>query len=116
MAAIEFGLIPNLLITPIKSTVDGKTVLELTNEDVALAKDLFGFSILIKILGVHPPLEVVHSGVSKNWRLMGHFIMGLHDQKTLLVRFELESDMLTAMSRDSLMIKDSAFKVVFGKM
>lgn len=55
-------------------------------------------------------MEVVHADVSKNWGLMDRFIMGLCDQKTLLVRFELESDMLMALSWDALMIKDSAFK------
>lgn len=42
---------------------------------------------------------------------MGRFIMGLRDQKTHLIRFELESDMLMALSSDATMIKDSAFKV-----
>lgn len=42
---------------------------------------------------------------------MGRFIMGLRDQKTLLIHFELESDVLMALSRDSLTIKDWAFKV-----
>lgn len=42
---------------------------------------------------------------------MGRFIMGLRDQKMMLVHFELKSDMLVALSRDASMIKDSAFKV-----
>lgn len=54
-------------------------------------------------------MEVVHADVSKNWGLMGRFIMGLRDQKTLLVHFELESDMLMALTRDALM--NSVFKV-----
>lgn len=53
----------------------------------------------------------MHADMSKNLGIMGRFIMGLCDQKTLLVHFELESDLLMALSRDSLMIKDSAFKV-----
>lgn len=54
--------------------------------------------MVIKFWGTHPSLEAVQSDVSKNWGLMGRFVMGLCDQKTLLVRFELESDMLMAMS------------------
>lgn len=111
MAAGEFGLIPSLNITPIKSTVDEKPVLELTDEDIALADDLFRFAVVIKFWGVLLQLEAVRADVSKNWGLMGWFIMGLRDQKTLLVRFELESDLLMALSHDSLMNKDLAFKV-----
>lgn len=43
---------------------------------------------------------------------MGRFIMGLRDQETLLVHFELESDMLMALSTDASMIKDSALQSV----
>lgn len=41
MAAGEFGLIPSLPITPLKLTIDGKPVLELTDADVALAGTCF---------------------------------------------------------------------------
>lgn len=47
----------------------------------------------------------------ENWGIMGRFVMGLRDQKTLLVRFELESDLLMALSRDASMIQDSGFKI-----
>lgn len=87
MAAGEFGLISSLPITLLKSTVDGKPILELTDEDVTMAEDLFCFAIVIKFWGICPPLEVVHADVSKNWDLMGRFIMRLRDQKTLLVWF-----------------------------
>lgn len=62
-----------------------------------------------------PSFEVVHADVSKHWGLMGRFIMGLRDQKTLLVRFELESGMLMALSRDPTMTKESTFKVFHWK-
>lgn len=111
LGAGEFGLIPSLDITPSKLVVDGKPFLELTDEDVARAEDLFRHSVIIKFWGIRPPLEVVHADVLNNWGIMGRFIMGLRDQKTLLVRFELESNMVMALSRDALTIKDSAFKV-----
>lgn len=41
MASGNFGLIPNLNITPTMTVVDGKPVLELTDDDIALAEDLF---------------------------------------------------------------------------
>lgn len=67
MAVEEFGLIPRLSINPLKFVVDGKPVLELTDADVALAGDLFRFVVVIKSRGICPPLEAVHSDVSKNW-------------------------------------------------
>lgn len=107
----EFGLLPNLNINPNKSVVDGKPVLELSDEDVAHAEDFFINTAVIKFWGTRPPLEMVHADVVKNWGVMGRFVMGLRDQKTLLIRFELESNLLMALSRDSNTIKDSSFKV-----
>lgn len=48
IAAGDFGLIPSLNITPAKTIVDGKPVLELTDDDVAKAEDLFRNAVVIK--------------------------------------------------------------------
>lgn len=89
----EFSLVPSLPITLLKSTIDGKPVLELTDND---AEEIFRFVVVIKFWGVRPPLEVVHADVSKNW--VSRFIIDLCDQKTLLIQFKLESNMLMALS------------------
>lgn len=47
MEAGEFGLVPSLPITPQRSTINGKPVLELSDNDVALAEDVFRFAFVI---------------------------------------------------------------------
>lgn len=44
----EFGFVPSLPITPIKFTIDGKPVLELTAKDMAIAEGIFNFVMIIK--------------------------------------------------------------------
>lgn len=65
MDAGEFGLLPSLHITPVRSTVDGNPVLEPSDKDIAITEEVFNFAVVIKFWGTRPPHEVVRTDISK---------------------------------------------------
>lgn len=99
-AVRSFGLIPSLSIKPTTTTVDGKPAVGMTEPGTLIAKEIF-MNTVIKFWGDRPALDGIYLDISCCWGLAGRFVMGLRDQKILLSRFELESDMIMTLTRDS---------------
>lgn len=61
---------------------------------------MFDTTVIIKFWKDGPPLDQIYRDNVERWGVVGRFIMGLRENRTLLFRFENASDMLMALSRD----------------
>lgn len=111
LAAGQFGLIPNIPVKPIKSIVDGEIIIEIPDNDIPAVEAMFKTPVIIKFWKDHPAFDLIYKDIVERWGVVGKFVMGLRDNRTLLVRFELESDLLMALSRDQTSIGENSFKV-----
>lgn len=72
---------------------------------------MFSTTVIIKFWKDRPPLDQIYKDIVEGWGVVGRFVMGLRDNRTLFVRFENASDMVMALSRDNSFIGEDSFKV-----
>lgn len=105
-----FGIVPDLPIFPSVDMKNEFPSLIFLEQEVRSAEVALGKAVIVKFLSGRPSLEECQATVFDSWELSGRFSLGLLDTRTL-IRFKLEADVITALSRESSYLQNFPYKI-----